>query len=153
MLAVSIPDIKSFMGHLLKLETFDQYEVRQVKLCTYATFELNGKLVKDYFEEGTCPERDFVLWSAFRPYVFQLVKGKRLPKSIKLIFSMPEERLENISPKASALFLNFTFENNTLTCITGSSQKEFTMDKAVEFLWDDYVKKLFQDLHMQTEEL
>ncbi|MPN41223.1 hypothetical protein SDC9_188765 [bioreactor metagenome] len=74
-----------------------------------------------------------------KPHVFELIKGNRLPKSIKIVFSADDSLLHSISPEASALFINVNFENNRLGIITGSSLKNFTLNKTVEFMWDEWV--------------
>ena len=36
------------------------------------------------------------------------------------------------------LYLNIRYNGETLTCITGTSFKTFTMDKTLEHAWDEY---------------
>ena len=74
----------------------------------------------------------------------EIIKGKHMPKFIKLVFAATEELKEKISPDSSVLFLNITFENNAVTVITGSSTKTFTMDKSGEYAWDEYVNEFFE---------
>ncbi len=66
-----------------------------------------------------------------------------MPKFIKLVLSADNETVSKISPEASALFINITFENNEITIITGSSTKTFTMDKRTDIMWDEYVEEFF----------
>ena len=145
MVAFEVENIKNFMSLLLKGTTFDNFEVRLVSLKTFTNFEIDPYLNKEFFslDEQENLNRTYCLWSELKPIVFELIKGSKLPKFIKLIISYPENRLSEIHENASSLFINIIFENNTLTCISGCSQKNFSMDKSVDILWDDYVKKFF----------
>lgn len=43
----------------------------------------------------------------------------------------------------SALFMNVVYEHGTLSVTTGTSLKIFTMDKTLEHIWDDTIKKYY----------
>lgn len=145
MLVFNIVNVKGFMSDLLKNSTFDLFEVRLVNIQTFTTFEINGILDKDFFtlDEQDELHRNYCLWSEIKPFAFQMIKGSRLPKTIKLIFSVSNKEMVEICEKASAMFLNITFENGIITCMTGSSQKDFSFDKSVEYSWDAYVNEFF----------
>lgn len=139
MLVSNVNNTKEFMAMLLKKDTFDAFQVREVIITTFTTFEIRCNLNKDFFETEEEITRKFCLWSELKPHVFELIKGNRLPKSIKIVFSANDTLLQSISPEASALFINVNFENNRLGVITGSSLKNFTLNKTVEFIWDEWV--------------
>lgn len=147
MLAFTINDTKSFMSLLLKSEAFDTFHFRQGEVHSFATFIMEGKRDSDFYnaEETEQSLSRYVLWSEMRPFVFQVVKGNKLPKSIKLVFSLPDEKLENL-PNTSAAFLNILFRNNTILCTTAISQKSFSLDKSSEKRWEEYILKLFQKI-------
>ena len=145
MLSFGIYDTKTFMALLLKSNTFDSFDFRQGDITTFASFSIDGTRNPDFYpaerlEEGLSR---FVSWEEMRPYVFQAVKGSTLPKSIKLVFSLSEEKMKNL-PNASAAFLNILFRDNVLTCTTAISQKTFSLDKSEEKLWEEYVLKFFK---------
>lgn len=146
MLAFTIPDTKSFMNLLLKQDTFDQFLFRQGEIVTFASFIIEGKRHMDFYTEqeqaGAALTR-YVRWAEMRPFVFQAVKGSRLPKSIKLVFSLPDEKTENL-PNTSAAFLNILFRDNALLCTTATAQSNFSLDKSGEKLWEEYVLKFFK---------
>ena len=147
MLAFTVNDTKSFMNLLLKGEAFDSFHFRQGEIHTFATFIMEGKRDPDFYhteETEQCLSR-YVLWSEIRPFVFQTVKGNKLPKSIKLVFSLPDEKLENL-PNTSAAFLNILFRSNTILCTTAISQTNFSLDKSSEKRWEEYILKLFQKI-------
>lgn len=77
------------------------------------------------------------------PFVFQAIKGNKLPKSIKLVFSLAEEKLSNL-PNTKAAFLNILFKEHTILCTTAISQEAFSLDKSSERLWEEYILKFFK---------
>ncbi len=145
MLAFTINDTKKFMALLLKGETFDSFHFRQGEVTTFASFVIEGKRNMEFYsaEEIEQGLSRYVRWEEIRPFVFQAIKGSKLPKSVKLVFSLPDEKLENL-PNTSAAFLNILFKENTVLCTTAISQKNFSLDKNGEKLWEDYMIKFFR---------
>lgn len=139
MLALNIINIKDFMNYLFKSNIFDNLETREIKINTFINFEINGTINKDFFDLDSEIKRKYCLWSEVKPYIFNIIKGKRLPKYIKIILSVKEENMSIISNNASALFLNIIFENNEILCVTGASQKFFSIDKSYQYNWDEYI--------------
>ena len=138
MLAFTIPDTKSFMNLLLKQDTFDQFLFRQGEIVTFASFIMEGKRHMDFYaeEEQNALSR-YVRWEEMRPFVFQAVRGNRLPKAVKLVFSLSEEKTEHL-PNTAAAFLNILFR------ATATAQENFSLDKSGEKLWEEYVLKFFK---------
>lgn len=147
MINFEILDNKSFMNSLLKSSVFDKFEARSIKLCTFTTFEISCILEKSYFsiEQQNSITNKFCLWEDVRPVVFQLIKGSKLPKYIKIILSYDTCKITEISENAASLFLNINFEGNKINCYTGSSEKIFTLKKEVENNWDLYIKEFFNN--------
>ena len=140
MLAFTVNDTKSFMNLLLKGDTFDAFSFRQGELTTFASFIIEGKRNMDFYtaEEQEAGLSRYVHWEEMRPFVFQAIKGNKLPKSIKLVFSLAEEKLAN------AAFLNILFKEHTILCTTAISQEAFSLDKSSERLWEEYILKFFK---------
>ena len=131
MLAFTVNDTKSFMNLLLKGDTFDAFSFRQGELTTFASFIIEGKRNMDFYtaEEQEAGLSRYVHWEEMRPFVFQAIKGNKLPKSIKLVFSLAEEKLSNL-PNTKAAFLNILFKEHTILCTTAISQEAFSLDKS-----------------------
>lgn len=155
MLAFTVNDTKSFMALLLKGGTFDSFHFRQGELTTFASFAMEGKRNMDFYssDEMELGLSRYVRWEEMRPFVFQAIKGNKLPKSVKLVFSLPDEKIENL-PNTAAAFLNILFKDNTVLCTTAISQKTFSLDKGGEKLWEEYVLKFFKknDIGIQVQE-
>ncbi|MBQ7102694.1 MAG: hypothetical protein IJN89_01395 [Anaerotignum sp.] len=145
MLAFTVNDTKSFMNLLLKGDTFDSFQFRQGEILTFASFIIEGKRNPDFYgtEEMEQDLSRYVLWEEMKPFVFQAIKGNKLPKSIKIVFSLADEKLEHL-PNTSAAFLNLLFKDGVVLCTTAVSQSSFSLDKSSEKLWEEYVLKFFK---------
>ncbi len=141
MRAYAVDQIKEFMSLLFKSTVFDAFELRTADVVTYIAYTIDGKLQKDFFtlDEQEALQRKYCLWSEVKPIVFQFIKGSKLPKSIKIVFSLPEAETAAISENASVLFLNLIYENKQLSLVTGSAQKSFSLDKSLDYQWEEYV--------------
>ncbi len=159
MVALQIQDIKNFMSRLLLSQTFDQFLLVEGNVVTYNTFRIEGRLHKDFFskeeiEEHQMDERDFSLWKEVRPFCLELIKGKKTPLSFKFTFQLSKENtakllassmITSILPEQiSGLLLNVRYDNGTLQVITATNLSIFTLDKTLEYAWDDMVKRFLK---------
>lgn len=135
-------EIKIFMNKLLKGNEFDSFEVRKIELETISKFSIEGKINKDYLPEDE--KREFCTWQELKPYIFQIVKGNKKPKNMKIIFSLSKNIIDQLSDNASAMFLNVNFEDNKIICTTGTSQKNFSLDNTVDIIWGEYINKFIK---------
>lgn len=148
MISFTIHDIKEFMNLLLKQNTFDNFCICRMDITTFALFQIDGYKNKDYFSsaEQELITENYCFWKEVRHYAFEIIKGQKLPKQIKIIFSIPQNKSEIICNIPANYFLNINFEHNTITCTTGCSLLKFSMDKTAEHAWDEWILQLFQKL-------
>ncbi|GKX27828.1 hypothetical protein SH1V18_03080 [Vallitalea longa] len=156
MVCFNIIDIKLFMNNLLKDKMFDDFEVSTVELNTFTKFNISCDINKKYLstnEIEILEGRDQVKWSEIKNIVFYMIKGNKTPSYLKIVFSLPHDKIENMiskhqlptkSDNVNGLFINILYEDNVLKCTTGSSMKIFTLDKTLENYWDDSVKIFFK---------
>lgn len=144
MLAFSIPndEIKNFMQKLLKEEAFDKLEVRFFEFETIVKYEITGNINKEYLKENE--KRYFVKWQELKPFIHNLIKGDKKPKYMKMIFSLEENAVSNLCENAQAMFLNINYANNEIIGTTGTSQKNFSLSKMEDKVWEDTVLKFFK---------
>lgn len=144
MLVFSIEEseIKIFMQKLLKEESFDKLEVRNIILETIVKYDIMCSINKDYLKEDE--NRHFVKWEEIKPYIVSLIKGDKKPKYFKIIFSLDDNTINNLCDNANAMFLNITYQNNIITGTTGTSQKAFSLDKKEDKIWEDTVFNFFK---------
>lgn len=134
-------EIKDFMDKLLRGTVFDKLEVRNIELETLVKYEIKGNINPDYLSEGE--NRFFTKWSELKGYIFQLIKGHKKPKSLKIVFSLDDNALKSLDENAAAAFLNLSYENDKITGTTGTSQKGFSLDKKLDNAWEDMVIRFF----------
>mgnify|MGYP003194909720 FL=1 len=144
-------EVKNFMHKILIENCFDDFDVRNVEIQSFAKFNIDGKANKSFLEaEGVDPNTledvYFSKWGRIRPYIFEFIKGKIKPSYMKFIISANNELLTQISDNASALFLNFVFENDKVVCTTGTSQKTFALNKELDIAWEEYVRNFFKNI-------
>ena len=107
---------------------------------------------KEFFDSNSVlPEYSY--WKNVRNFCFSLIKGKRTPLAFQFVFSLAPKNIEtlllqnDLSVQADAvqgLYLNIRYNGETLTCITGTSFKTFTMDKTLEHAWDEMTENFFK---------
>lgn len=139
-------DIKKFMNFFLKEDKFDKFEVRSCELVTNVSYDIDCKLNKDWYD--TPPERDYCTWQELRPMVFELIKGKKKPKSMKFVLAVSKKANEKIHNNALACFLNIVFESDKVIVSTGTAQKEFSLDKSLELIWGEKIRERFEKLEI-----
>ncbi len=125
-------DIKHFMPKLLVNTTFDKFEVRNIEINSFAKFSIESNLTKN--------EEDIISWETMKPYVYNIIKGNKQPKSLKVVFNLSKEEMTKISENFSACFLNIIFENGEVLFTTGSSTKTFSLNKEDEILFDEIIE-------------
>lgn len=137
-------DIKKFMNIFLKENLFDKFEVRSCEVTTFVTFNIDCRVNKEWFEETH--NGDYCLWKELRPYIYNIIKGKKKPKNMKFVMSLSPSALEKLHPNALACFLNIVFEEDKVSIVTGTAQKEFSLDKSLEIIWGEKIKDFFENI-------
>lgn len=144
------------MNNLLKDNMLDDFEVTNIELNTFTKFNISCDINKKYLstdEIEILGDRDHIRWSEIKSIILYMIKGNKTPSYMKIIFSLPRNKIESILTKYSlpikldninGLFINVLYENNVLKCTTGSSMNIFSLDKSLENHWDNSVKMLFK---------
>jgi len=132
MLALSISDVRGFMVKLLKEEAFDEFQLRNAAINTFARFEIYGT------KEG-----GYVSWGAVRPHIFNIIRGDKLPKAIKIILGKDMDGSDADNPVS--VFINIHFEDGKIVLTTGISKKGFSLDRSDDEKWDEQVIKFLED--------
>lgn len=131
-------DVKNFMNKLLTASCFDSFEVREIELETIVKYSVDGRINKEYLQDAE--EHKFALWSELRPYIFQLIKGKKKPRFLKMVLSANVHMLEWLDENAASASINLVYEKDRVMGTTGTSQKSFSMDKILDNKWEEAVK-------------
>ncbi len=151
MLALKITKLKLFTKQLFLQDLFDGFQFMEGRFVTFGTFTMDGRLNSDYYGEEEWEEigsRPYSMWRQMRPFCFQIIKGNKLPLSFQLVLRKDKAELEKqLSPadwnfsEVESFLLNIRYKNGAITCTTGVSLRQFTMDRTPEQEWDRYVRE------------
>ena len=137
----------------LFVSKYDSFYLYEARVKTKLDYYINGKLNKAYFDSEQAEELpEYIEWKDIKQTVYDYIRGKRLQIAFKIILMFNRENINRLlemnhlpvsSEDVGALFLNVVYEHETLSVTTGTSLKIFTLDKTLEQVWDDTVKKYY----------
>lgn len=167
MIALKITNVKQFMGKLLASEAFDAFLTEEASISTYNTFLIDGHQNRDFYtneewEDKEIRPYDFTEWKQLRTICYSLIKGKKTPSAFKFILHLIPDYVPSIlksedtavtPQQIKALVLTIKYDGTSLTLITGTAFHTFIMDKSVDILWDNAVKKFLDKREISYEEL
>ena len=133
MIALHVTDIKKFMGLLFSGTAFDNFLFVEGDISVAVDYHIDGMINKAFITEEDGEQGEFQSWAQTKPIVTQMIKGKRLPVSMKLVLKKPGQG-------DLTYLLNVRFDNNNLLLVTGISHTVFTLDKTGEKEWDDNMR-------------
>lgn len=160
MLALKINDLKDFTGKLFLGEIFDHFSFVEGSFTTFITYTLDGTYAKEFFDSDSQPADRFCTWKEVRPYCFSIIRGTRTPLHFKIVFQLAPENLKRLLAQSGlsytpediyGLYLNCQFDGTSLICTTGTSLRTFTLDKSVDMLWDEMIRKYFRKQQIPFE--
>jgi hypothetical protein len=152
MTALKIEDLKLFTSKLFVGEVFDRFLAKEAVIVTFNTFTIDGNIRSSYYSKEELEEMNtgqLSAWGMMKPFCFSLIKGKRLPVSFRIILQVSKEGTERFltsrqisftSDQVKGLYVNIRYEEDKLTCVTGTSVSFFTLDKTLDEEWDQAFK-------------
>lgn len=150
-----IEETGKFMSELLTGERYDSFYLFEARIKTGIDYHINGKINKDFFDSDDrdiMAAEEYIDWKNIKPTVYELIKGDKLPLSIKLILMFNRENITRLAEMNNlpisendigALFFNVLYEKGKLTVTTGTSVKTFSLDKTLDYVWDSTVEKYY----------
>ncbi len=147
--AIRVTDIKSFMNELFAGTAFDSFLFVEGDISVATDYHLDGKVNMNFFTEEELEQfriEEFMRWQDIKESVKQLIKGKRLPVSMKLV-------LKKAGSGDITYIVNIRFDNNSLMLVTGVSRKVFTTDRTGEQEWDRNMCGFLKNHGIEFEEL
>ncbi len=167
MIALKITNVKKFMGKLLASEAFDSFVIEEASISTYNTFLIDGHQNRDFYSTEEWEDReirpyDFTAWKQIRPVCYSLIRGTRTPSAFRFVLHLIPDYVSSVLKKEEtaitpqqikALVLTVKYDGTALTLVTGTAFHTFIMDKTVDRLWDDAMKKFLDKREIEYEEL
>lgn len=154
MILLNISEIQKTMVQLLARTAFDEFLLEQAEIITFGKMALSGKRNADWYDETV--ENDWLYWNEVKSFVFSYIKGERTPSvmriSLKASDTLGEKMMRDSGVLAEYLEerpdlnLQIRYEKDALVVVTGITRKIFTMDKTMEFAWDQAVTRFFKEL-------
>ncbi|MCM1287053.1 MAG: DUF5721 family protein [Clostridium sp.] len=150
-----IEETGKFMSELLTGERYDSFYLFEARIKTGVDYSINGKMNKDFFDNDdrdVMTAEEYIGWKEIKPTVYGLIKGDKLPLSLKLILMFNRENITRLvemnnlpisEHDIGALFFNVLYEKGSLTVTTGTSIKTFSLDKTLDTVWDGTVEKYY----------
>lgn len=164
MISLKIFPVKGFMSALLSQNVFDNFWFSEGEIETFGKFSISGYLNQDFYstdEWEALEGRRYASWAEIRPYIYQLIRGNKTPLSFKFVLLLSAENTARVLRRSGTgftpeqvggLFLNIRFGQNEVHLITGLSLKVFSMDKSLEFAWDQDMKTFLKHHEIVFEE-
>ena len=146
MQAAEVLDIKPFMQLLLQSTSFDFYEMVSATLRTDMDYLVDGKWNPAFFTDEEIDtyklkEHSYIPWALAKDKIFTLIKGKKTPSVIKLVFKLSNDNLLSFLKSVNSshnpnditgVYLNITFQNQKLNVTCQISYNSFVLDKSLE---------------------
>lgn len=160
MIQLIINNKKEFMQSLLTQRDFNSFLLEEGEIETFSTFHIDGRIHKEFFANEEPPADLYTRWAAVRPICFDMIKGKNTPLSFFFVFLPDKAQMNNLledladsdRSAVSSLVLTVRFTNGIITATSGVSFSSFTLDKSCEKRWDEAVRHLFSNLHIDYTE-
>lgn len=158
MRSYQIQNTRDFMKQLLIGDTFDTFLLSEAAITTFSTFHIDGTFHPEFFstaerEQSNLEQSGYTMWKRIRPFFFELNKGKNTPLSFHIVFRLAPYNIEQLIRQSGislhpadvdGLFLNIRYDGTSVTCISGTSLKIFSLDKSLEHAWDSMLEKFFR---------
>lgn len=157
MVALKMEDLKEFTSKLFMGDAFDGWLVREAVITTFNTFTIDGHIRHGYYTDQELEENkieDLSAWRVIRPVCYSLIKGKRLPGSFQITLQLSPGDVETFLKYAQldfrpeqigGLYLNVRYEDGAMHCVSGTSLNIFTLDRQIEYEWDEAVKLFLKE--------
>ena len=159
MISCKINDIPKFMSLLFSSESFDSFYLSEAVIRTFSTFTIDGHTNVEFYDD-TVEFEKYATWASLRPLCRELIKGKRIPVSMRFSFLISDKTKNELLEESGYpgtyegihFIFNIIFEGNDLKIISATSTNTFMFDKSYEKVWDDGFRVMLTKLNLSFEE-
>lgn len=158
MIAFKIVDVKDFMNKLLMGGVFNNFLLVSFEINNYVKITIDGERNKAWYQDEIMGR--YVSWREIKDRISSLIKGDRVPLSIKGVFRLSEENTDKMASKLGikgaveqdyGLFFTLKFEKGDINIVTGVSVTDFLMSKEIGNLWDEDLLKFLKYYKIAVE--
>jgi hypothetical protein len=168
MLVLKILDVKRCMNDILATELFDKFQLAEASIITKVSYVIDGHVTPDFFSEEEAEQEGIdaqgcMPYGFLRPLCFDMIKGKRTPRSFRFTFLLPRAEIIRLLETEPALpiretdvanlTMNVKYAEETLQVTTSCSMHTFLLDKSLELLWDRWVLDFYKKLEIPVEKI
>ena len=149
MKAIRVTNIKAFMNVLFANTAFDSFLFVEGDISVAMDYHISGRVNMNFFSEEELESlrlEEFMRWQDVKENVRQMIKGKRLPVSMKLVLKKP-------GSGDITYIVNIRFDNNSLMLVTGVTHSVFTTDRTGEQEWDKNMCGFLKNHDIEYEEM
>ena len=149
MKAIKVTGIRTFMNELFAGMAFDNFQFVEGDISVAMDFKISGRVNMNFYSEEELEQlkvEEYMYWREAKENVKQIIKGKRLPVSMKLVLKKP-------GAGDISYIVNVRFDNNNLVLVTGVSHTVFTTDKTGEVEWDNTMCSFLKKHEIEYEEM
>ena len=150
----NITNIKEFTKKLFIEDTFDNFLVVEANFVTSHSVLIDG--TKSVEADGD----EYVTWKEVKAEAFNVIKGKVLPKSFKIVLKLTNENtintLKAISLKAdlqAGLYINIKYFDDQINVISGTSTSTFELSKDLSNGFEIFLEKFFAKKEIEFEKI
>ena len=148
------------MEKLLLEDCFDAFLLLEASIRTGNLFSIDGHLNRDFYTEEeyaslTAGEFALTPWKELRHFCYEIIRGTKTPSQFQITFQLPRQRMAEFLSQSQAsfslddiggLFFHLKYNDSSLSCITGTSYRIFSLDKALDHLWDQKIQAFLSQL-------
>lgn len=134
MIVLKIDSVKEYMTGLFQGNMFDHFQIRNCEVRTFTNFICDGINYEEWYDTDDKNEQDSVYWKQIKPIIFSLIKGKKTPLRLSIEFF-------HVLQTGDVGAIRIQYEHDELLVYTGYMQKEFSLDRSSQELWDEKCEK------------
>lgn len=162
---LKILEVRNFMEKLLLEHSFDNFLLLEASIHTGNLFFIDGHrnpdfYTKEEYESLTGTEYALTPWKQLRHFCYEIIKGTKTPSQFKITFQLSKKdtavflkQTESsfLLEEIEGLFFHLKYDGSSLSCITGTSYRIFSLDKSLDRLWDQKVQSLLNLLEISFD--